>query len=78
MNTDTSGLKSWIIKAAVIGFVMAIYSLYGASAWENYINSTGHAGVFEVGLGYMAMAIIGMTISWWLTKSFKPKKEQSE
>ena len=73
---DSTQIKSWIIKSAIIGFVMAFYSLYGASAWENFVSSSGHGGVFEVGIGYTLMALIGLIVSWWLTKSLKPKRQE--
>ena len=74
---DTTKLKSWLIKSLVIGFMMAIYSLYGAELWRNFVvSSTGNAGVFEIGLGFAIIAFISLTLSWYLTKSLRPKREE--
>jgi hypothetical protein len=73
---DTTNLKSWIIKSSIVGFFVALYSIYGADAWENFVSTSGHGGVFEVGIGYAGIAFLSFIFSWWLTKSLKPKKER--
>ena len=69
------GLSKKLVQALILSFALAIYQVFLASMWENFVVDQGASlGVGEVAAGYFLVMLVALMASWWITRRMSIKE----